>query len=77
MFGIVGAIVGAILGLLVEQVFSLPDVVFPFIDNVINNPTSQHFVGVVPLMHLLKILIYVGPPGIGGVIGYFGGSNNP
>jgi len=71
MFGIIGAIIGAVLGFLVEQLFSLPDIVFPFIDNVINDPTSQRFVGIVPLMYLLKVLIYVGPPGIGGMIGYF------
>ena len=61
-------------GFLVEQFFSLPDIIFPFIDNVINDPTSQHFVGVVPLMYMLKVLVYVAPPGIGGVIGYFSGS---
>lgn len=61
-------------GFFIEQALSLSDIVTPSIDNVINDPTSQNIIGAVPLMNLLKILIYIGPPGIGGETGYFLGS---
>ncbi len=64
---IVLGIIGAIVGLVIEVAFSLPDIVVPSIDAAINSSSDNP--GIVLLLYLLKILVYLIPPATGGGIG--------